>query len=789
MVSFSGVLKSIFKGIIKVFTPKKRDKASEGRKKGPKSAARSTSKYGVSRNQPASASTCSLITDEHESCYSHPSQRTNSSLGISKISSRASSVHEHLPSIVAPPSSSIPRGNRVAPRIPPVPVPKKIAPIDTALKEMVGWSKAHLEELIEWTKAERDHIDGQGFLDSKDRPQQLDIASTKVRIRDPRVSEFGKTLINIFPVNKNNEFIHYKVGGCLALFPIVKEKVSVNREANTQETVLAIILEIHEAKLVASVGNASTAFNYLNHDWTMQESNDVTAFSRMLKGLKTMRAVLKDYPPKKKTAGWLGSHELIPLLLAPSFPKEKKFICGSLSNYNHLQLHNRLLNRDQILAVLLALASQQAAVIHGPPGTGKTLTLVEIIYQLTNQGKKVLVCSPSHISLDNILKRVAEINVGCLRIGTPEKLTNPGLKKYLLASKIISSDKHLWDTTCEKMSCITQAITLCKLPEMQRKLNRELDKLKQSKIKEELKVGDSLIPKAQAVFCSLNACGGRLLKRHRFDVVVIDESSQALEPDCWLAISHADKVIFAGDHHQLPPVVKSTKTRLGVTLFESILNSNPGIVKMLTEQFRMNEKIMHYSSNYLYESQLFANAAVKSQLLNGLEGVASTAITTKPILFIDTAKSNLGEAMVGFSKYNPGEITLVVQHIQTLVEAGVKQSCIAVISPYNAQVLKIKKRIANAYPEVRVSSVDGFQGSEQDAIIVSMVRSNTSGQVGFLQDYRRLNVAITRARRHLCVIGNSKTLSSRQYSKRNISSHSGFLIGFVGYLTPFKLKE
>jgi DNA polymerase alpha-associated DNA helicase A len=313
-----------------------------------------------------------------------------------------------------------------------------------------------------------------------------------------------------------------------------------------------------------------------------------------------------------------------------------------------------------------------------------------------------------------------------------------------------------------------------------RKIYSELKDLRKDFRAREQNVLNDLLNNAQVVLSTLNGSASKNLYNQKFDILIIDEATQALEAECWIAITQCPKVIFAGDHHQLPPTVKSSNTKLETTLFLRSLTFHGDCIRvMLNEQFRMHQDIMEYSSHNLYEDKLTAHSSVKSHLLSDLEEVDANSddIVNTPLLFVDTAGSDLLESsttdindnnsnslgkLVDDSKLNMGEVQLVISHLKLLISTGVKPSQIAIISPYNGQVTQLISEIKPEFPEVEIGTVDGFQGREKEAVILSLVRSNFDHQVGFLMDYRRLNVAITRAKRHLCIIGDSDTVMSPQ---------------------------
>jgi DNA polymerase alpha-associated DNA helicase A len=290
------------------------------------------------------------------------------------------------------------------------------------------------------------------------------------------------------------------------------------------------------------------------------------------------------------------------------------------------------------------------------------------------------------------------------------------------------------------------------------------------------------------VLSTLHGTGGYQLRGEKFDVVMIDEGSQALEAQCWIPLlmsTGVSKLILAGDHLQLPPTVKSTAkplkisqpkekrfhipTSLEDTLFSRLLNLHgPGIKRLLNVQYRMHENIMHFPSKYLYDSELAADPSVAKRLLSDLPHVEENEDTVLPVLFIDTQGGDFPETASddessskkpsSSSQSNPLEAALTINYVRSLIAAGVQDTEIAVITPYNGQLGLLTSALRPDYPGLELGSVDGFQGREKEAIVFSLVRSNDKREAGFLREGRRLNVAMTRARRHLCVIGDAETV-------------------------------
>ncbi|KAJ5780350.1 hypothetical protein N7457_005510 [Penicillium paradoxum] len=455
------------------------------------------------------------------------------------------------------------------------------------------------------------------------------------------------------------------------------------------------------------------------------------------------------------------------------------------------------LNDSQKDAIRFALASRDIALIHGPPGTGKTHTLIELILQLVRRKKRVLVCGPSNVSVDNIVERLAPTKVPVVRIGHPARLL-PSVLEHSLEVLTQTSDaggivKDIRKEIDEKQASIRKT----RSGRERRGIYDDLKQLRKEFRERESKCVDNLVRESSVVLATLHGAGGHQLKNQKFDVVIIDEASQALEAQCWISLLGAEKVVLAGDHLQLPPTVKSGQNSkdkpskgkaeeptagtdqemlkgvsLERTLFDRLLALHgPGIKRMLTTQYRMHEKIMRFPSDELYEGKLIASDAVKARLLIDLPyEVEGTDDTQEPLVFWDTQGGDFPEkaeedditkkgALLGDSKSNEMEAMVVARHVDTLVDAGIRPESIAVITPYNGQLALLSRMLREKYPGIELGSVDGFQGREKEAVVVSLVRSNAEHEVGFLGEKRRLNVAMTRPKRHLCICGDSETIS------------------------------
>ncbi|KAK4105453.1 P-loop containing nucleoside triphosphate hydrolase protein [Parathielavia hyrcaniae] len=436
------------------------------------------------------------------------------------------------------------------------------------------------------------------------------------------------------------------------------------------------------------------------------------------------------------------------------------------------------LNDSQKDAIQFALASREIALIHGPPGTGKTHTLIELILQLLKQNLRILVCGPSNISVDNIVERLAPHKVPLIRLGHPARLLPSVLNHSLDVLTRTSEAGAIVKDVRAEMDAKQASIRKTRNGRERKAIYAELKALRKEYRERERRCVSSLVAGSRVVLATLHGAGGFQLRDEQFDVVIIDEASQALEAQCWVPLLAAKKAICAGDHLQLPPTIKSLNSKskstgtkgkdgtggvpikgatLETTLFDRLLKLHGSSIKrMLTTQYRMHEKIMRFPSDELYEGRLMAAEGVKARLLKELPyEVQETDDTTEPLIFIDTQGGDLPEknedeqdggagkkltksSLFGDSKSNEMEAALVRQHLRSLVDAGVRPEDIAVVTPYNAQ-LAILAPLKEMFPGIELGSVDGFQGREKEAVIVSLVRSNPDGEVGFLGEKRRLN--------------------------------------------------
>nr|XP_040017952.1 DNA-binding protein SMUBP-2 isoform X4 [Gasterosteus aculeatus aculeatus] len=445
------------------------------------------------------------------------------------------------------------------------------------------------------------------------------------------------------------------------------------------------------------------------------------------------------------------------------------------SQTNEVKFFNSNLDDSQREAVSFTLSQREVAVIHGPPGTGKTTTVVEIILQAVKQGQKVLCCAPSNVAVDNLVERLARCKAKVLRLGHPARLLE-SIQKHSLDAILAQSDNA--GIIADIRKDIDKAfIGMKKMREKGERVNfkREIGELRKELKSREATAMAQILKRADVVL-STNTGASRdgplkLLPEEHFDWVVIDECAQALESSCWIGLLRARKCVLAGDYKQLPPTIKSQKAAsngLSLSLMERLIQMyGDSVVRMLTVQYRMNSAIMSWASKEMYQGRLTAHSSVERHLLKDLPGVSCVEETSTPLLLIDTAGCGLSEMEVTDeqSKGNPGEVDIVELHIKALTGAGVKAKDIAVIAPYNLQVDLLRQKLSARHPELEIKSVDGFQGREKEAVVLSLVRSNRKGEVGFLAEDRRINVAVTRARRHVAVVCDSQTVQSHAFLK------------------------
>lgn len=420
----------------------------------------------------------------------------------------------------------------------------------------------------------------------------------------------------------------------------------------------------------------------------------------------------------------------------------------------------RSLNVEQGAAVELAERAQDLMLVHGPPGTGKTTVLVEVIRRAAARGEKVLASAPSNLAVDNLVERLVAAGIAVVRIGHPARVL-PSVVEHTLDQR---TREH--DQARIAADLVEEALRLRagarKRKERRgpgrfseaRDAEREARQLLREARELEGRAERAVLERAQVVLATLTGIESPALAGRRFDLAVVDEATQSIEPAVYLALLRAERAVLAGDHLQLPPtVLAADAAALSLSLFERLAKAHPEAMVTLAEQHRMNERIMRYPSDALYGGKLRAHPAV-----------AQHALDEWPLVLIDTAGRGFEDETPADSdsKRNEGEADLAAREVKKLLQGGLRPQDIAVIAPYDGQVQRIRQLLAHE-PELEVDTVDGFQGREKEAVVVSLVRSNDEGELGFVADIRRINVALTRARKKLIVIGDGATVSRHPF--------------------------
>lgn len=521
-------------------------------------------------------------------------------------------------------------------------------------------------------------------------------------------------------------------------------------------------------------------------------ANDIT-FQRMLEALKLFGK---------------GESRLGEVILG----KKKPSFAASLWEINFV---NKNLNPSQKMAVKRSLEAQELFLIHGPPGTGKTTTLVESIIQHVRKGYGILATADSNVAVDNLVEKLVKAGIKVVRVGNPARVSKTLLEHtldYLVQKdESFKESEEIWrkiDVLREEQKKFTKpspqwrrglsdeqikslarsgrssrGVPTRRIQEMARwlELQEKINALVKRAKKLELEAVNRILDGAQVVCSTNSTAGSEILFGRKFDVIFIDEATQSVEPSCLIPIVKGRKVIMAGDHKQLPPTILSqTAKSLEFTLFQRLLELYGGNIKaLLRVQYRMNERIMEFSNREFYDGFLMAHPSVArhtledfpltlSPLLESEGWLRRALMPSNPLIFVDTGgRCKERQRRGSTSRENPCEAKIAAKIIRKLLEMGIKPGDIGVISPYDDQVDLLRSVEG---PEVKtgleIKTVDGYQGREKEVIIISFVRSNERGELGFLEDLRRLNVAITRAKRKLIMIGDSKTLSSNGTYRR-----------------------
>lgn len=458
------------------------------------------------------------------------------------------------------------------------------------------------------------------------------------------------------------------------------------------------------------------------------------------------------------------------------------------------------LNPTQERAVNEVLWAKDVAIVHGPPGTGKTTTLVEAINETLMRESQVLVCAQSNMAVDWISEKLVDRGINVLRIGNPTRV-NDKMLGFTYERRFESHPDYpqLW--------AIRKAIRELRKNRKKGSENyhQKMDRLKSRAAEIEIRINSELFGEARVIACTLVGSAHRLLEGMKFGTLFIDEAAQALEAACWIPMKRASRVILAGDHCQLPPTVKSIaalRAGLGKTLMERIAENKPEVVTLLKIQYRMNDEIMRFSSDWFYRGKVESAPQIKYRsvldydhpitwidtsneenqiTIEGEDAPEDSASTSSSVSAANqNSDLNFKEQFVGesFGRINKAEAELTLLTLAEYFTKIGKQRVLSesidvgIISPYRAQVQYLKKLIKKyeffkPYRRlISVNTVDGFQGQERDVILISLVRSNDEGQIGFLKDLRRMNVAMTRARMKLIILGNKDTMTQHPFYKK-----------------------
>jgi superfamily I DNA and/or RNA helicase len=454
----------------------------------------------------------------------------------------------------------------------------------------------------------------------------------------------------------------------------------------------------------------------------------------------------------------------------PAFSQLRSVVLGSSPHFRQLpKVTFPWLNDNQTQAVNNVLAAQEVSIVHGPPGTGKTTTLIEAIVETLRRETQVMVCAPSNAAVDWISTLLVRRGVSVLRVGNPLRMTDEMLEcSYDRRYAAHPNYPELWS--------VRRALHELRDKGNGENIHENREKLINKRNILEQRIQNDLFENTRVVACTLIGSAYHILDGHHFSTLFIDEAAQALEPACWTAMLKADRLVLSGDHQQLPPTIKCVEAARGgleTTLMEKIAHRHPQCVSLLTMQYRMHTDIMQFSSQWFYHGQLTAAPEVANRLVSPID---------MPLLFVDTSQCNFQEQQNArsLSRSNAEEARLLIHTLRDYIDLMSVQ-CIqnelvdfGIITPYRSQVrllrrlLKMQHFFRSLRKQIAVDTVDGFQGQERDVIIISMVRDNEQGQIGFLRDLRRMNVAMTRARMKLIIIGNADVLSHHTFYRHLI---------------------
>lgn len=578
-----------------------------------------------------------------------------------------------------------------------------------------------------------------------------------VKIREKEVAIGGKWILQLERQTDLNTPHLFQVGSAVLLF--------TQKEANKRETLKGVVAFLSQEAMRVYLSGDELPEWLDEYPMGVEVLPDDTTFVEMRNALEAVQkarenrlAILRDVLIGTRKPAYLSANEQV------FFP-------------------NPSLNTSQNQAISKALLAKDVFLLHGPPGTGKTTTLVALVEQLLATEKQVLVTAPSNVAVDLLTERLAEKSLNVVRIGHPARVDATVQSRtidYLLL-------EHPQAKQLKKLR--KQATELKRMAwQYKRKFGKEEAEQRKLLLNEARWVLDEaraledylleqLLTSAQVITATLVGTNHVYLKGKTFSTVIIDEAAQALEPACWIPVLKAQRLILAGDHCQLPPTVKSLEAAregLSQSLFEKLAKQYPDFTHLLHVQYRMNEEIMAFSSGQFYEHRLCAAPTVQHHQIS-MQDAHRQATWNKPLLFVDTAGCGFDETTEkeSGSKRNEEEARLLLKiltnWLTTVAEfVDIRQLSVGILSPYQAQV-RYLETLVNEEPllatlgKMHVQSVDGFQGQERDVMAISLVRSNQDGEIGFLQDTRRMNVALTRAKKKLLVVGDSATIAQHPF--------------------------
>ncbi|KAK1306865.1 hypothetical protein QJS10_CPA10g00183 [Acorus calamus] len=577
-----------------------------------------------------------------------------------------------------------------------------------------------------------------GASRSVDIAQKKGSAILNLKCVDAQTGLMGKTLLE-FQSNKGDILPSHKFG-CHDVVVLKPNKADPGSASLGQ----GVVYRLKDSSITVAFDDVPE--DGLNSPLRLEKVANEVTYRRMKDALIQLSKGVQRGP----------SADLIPVLFGDKSPT------ASEKNSPFIP-YNKNLDHSQRSAISKALASQDEV----------------------KRGSKILACAASNIAVDNIVERLFPFRVKLVRVGHPARLLPQILDSALDAQVLRGDNSGLANDIRKEMKVLNGKLLKAKDKNTKREIRKELRTLaKEERKRQQLAVKD-VIKNADVVLTTLTGASSKKLDDTTFDLVIIDEAAQALEVACWIALLKGSRCILAGDHLQLPPTIQSVeaeKKGLGRTLFERLadLYGNK-VMEMLTVQYRMHELIMNWSSKELYDSKIEAHASVAGHMLYDIEGVQKSSSTEPTLVLIDIAGCDMEEKKdEEDSTMNEGEAAVAIAHAKRLVEGGVRPSDIGIITPYAAQVvlLRIMRSKDDKLKEIEISTVDGFQGREKEAIIISMVRSNSKKEVGFLSDKRRMNVAVTRARRQCCLVCDTETVSSDKFLKRLVEyfeEHSEYL--------------